>query len=402
MVGQGGNSGTTVYLATIGEPTYIAGIGALAFSTAACVTRIFAGPLIDFRGRAIVMIVGSFVMFIGTCAPLIVNDGAFFVIWRVLQGLGFSAATTAASTAAADVLPSSRLGEGIGYFGLGQAVAMSIGPALSIFLISTNPPENFYIGLSAFAFLAISFALLCRYEKNPSKLPATSDYRIRWEQGEVGRIEGGSDEPDMTGSSEENGSFSIKRLIDGVFEPRALNGAIPMMLISVAFGFGIFYIGGFGTAIGVGNAGIFYTVSAVSMVIIRLTTSRFIDSVAPIKLMGVSVVFGLIAFSIFIVCNNIVIDEYTQTVFYAAGIPYGISLGIATPLNQSISVKLSPAERWGAANGLFLLGIDAGIGVTATIWGYTNSALGYTPTMLIVMLFIIASFIAARALYPKE
>ena len=54
----------------------------------------------------------------------------------------------ASATAAADVLPLSRLGEGIGYSGLGQAIAMSIGPALAIFLISTDVPENFYFGLA--------------------------------------------------------------------------------------------------------------------------------------------------------------------------------------------------------------------------------------------------------------
>ena len=79
-----------------------------------------------------------------------------------------------------------------------------------------------------------------------------------------------------------------------------------------------------------------------------------------------------------------------------------MSLGVALPINQTVAVKLSPADRWGAANGLYLLGNDIAIGIASLIWGITNESLGFDVTILIVMCMIAASFIAAIICYPKK
>ena len=45
-----------------------------------------------------------------------------------------AASATAAATAAADIVPVERLGEGLGYYGLGQALGFAIGPDNSVIL----------------------------------------------------------------------------------------------------------------------------------------------------------------------------------------------------------------------------------------------------------------------------
>lgn len=395
LVGQGANAGTTVYLERIGGDTGIAGVGALIFSLAAAVSRIVAGPLADARGRRIVMLVGAVVMVVGTVGPLLGNSDVLFVIWRFLQGFGFAACTTATATAAADVLPLSRLGAGIGYYGLGQAISMSCGPALAIFLISTDPPENFYIGLSVCAVLALMLSLACRYEKHPAKLPETSEFRLRWEKGDVPYL------ADKTEKEPEK-KITLKGLIDGIVEPAALPGTIPMMLIATSFGFGIFFMGVYGNWLGVANSGIFYTVAAISMIAIRLTSGKFMDKVRPIFIMGAAVIAGLACFSMMLACSLVGEVPEMEYVFYAAGIPYGLSLGMALPINQTVAVRLSPASRWGAANGLYMLGNDVSIGFASLAWGFMAPTWGYTVTIIAVMICIAASFFAALICYPKE
>lgn len=399
LVGQGSNAGTTVYLERIGESTELAGAGALIFSMAAAVSRIITGPLSDERGRRVVMIIGACIMLAGTIGPLFGNSEVLFVIWRVLQGFGFAAVTTAAATAAADVLPLSRLGEGIGYYGLGQAIAMSCGPALAIFLISTDPPENFYFGLAACATMALVFSLLCSYEKHPGRLPDTSEFRLRWERDEVPYLH--KDVPDGEDAPSVSGDGRLRKLVDGIFEPTALPGTIPMMLIAVSFGFGIFYMGVYGNFLGVANAGIFYTVSAVAMIVVRLTSGRFMDRFKPIYIMGVAVASGIVCFSLLAACPHL-FGAAAEPVFYACGVFYGISLGLSLPVNQAVAVRLSPPERWGAANGLYLLGNDVAIGIASLAWGLLVPVIGYTLTICIVICCIVASFFAAIACYPKE
>ncbi|HEY2493376.1 MAG TPA: MFS transporter [Paenibacillus sp.] len=54
---------------------------------------------------------------------------------RVLHGLGFGIATTLFATFVAHNVPAHRLGEGMGYFAIGETLAISVGPLLGVWLI---------------------------------------------------------------------------------------------------------------------------------------------------------------------------------------------------------------------------------------------------------------------------
>ncbi|HIT44928.1 MAG TPA: MFS transporter [Candidatus Aphodovivens excrementavium] len=439
VVGQGLNSGTSVFLDHMGEGATVAGILATVFSGAAAVARLACGPIIDNVGRVVVMVGGAAFLFVGTIVPAFVSDTMVIAVCRVLQGIGFSAATTASATAASDVLPLSRLGEGIGYYGLGQALAMSIGPALALFLVNTDPAANLFWGMSVMAALAFVFAMLCRYEKNPARLPETSSYRPRAEAnaaaaraarkgafgtasqreaaavdragavataeavgvaGEAGAV-GGTGAAGTAEAAEAAGTAEtpqkprkIKQFIDGIFEPHALPGMIPMLILSPAFGFSIFFMGLYGTSLGYANAGLFYTVSAVAMIGVRLVSKAFMDTVAPFKIMVVTVACGLVGFTMALFGGQ------NELLFYLAGLPYGVCVGVAIPLNQSVAVKNSPADRWGAANALYLLASDIGIGVASAVWGIVNDAAGFPVTIMCAMCCMAVSLVVAWFAYP--
>ena len=391
MVGQGLNSSTSVYVALYGGTAAYAGVLAAVFSGAAAVVRLLSGPLIDGRGRRIVMLVGFAVLIVGTVGPLFTHDVAPFVVFRILQGAGFSAVTTASATAAADALPTSRMGEGIGYYGLGQAIAMSIGPAFALALVSMDPAENLFIGATAAAALGLALIFFCRYEKHPETLPEEAVYRREREEKRT-RSEGAKSE----GARREG-------FISRIFEKRALPGTLPTLVIAPAFGFVIFFVGLYGTSLGVGNAGLFYTLSAVSMIIVRLKSGAFMDRFAPIKILPVALAFGVVAFAMLIACGTVLDSSPARdAVFYLAGIVYGPCIGIVNPLNQAVAVKNTPPERWGAANALFQLAIDVGIGCASVIWGLVNDSFGFPVTICCVICCAVASYFVARVVYPKE
>ena len=394
IVGQGLNAGTSVYLAFRGANATLAGIGAAAFSAAAAVSRIVCGPMADLRGRIAVITVGAIVLIAGTICAAAVPDLNLFVVWRLIQGAGFAAVTTASATAAADVLPAERLGEGIGYYGLGQAIAMSVGPALALFLVASEPPENLFWGLSASAVAVLVISFFCHYERNLDRLPESSTYRrlaLARERTET--------------QDEENGSEKPARglLFNSIFEPKALTGALPMMVICPTFGFGIFFVGLYGTTIGIPSAGLFYTVSAFAMIAVRLSSRSFMDRTPAIKLHAFSALVGILFCAILICVGQIGEESPLRNIlFYAAGVPYGLALGMALPVNQAVSVKNSPTERWGAANGLFLLMNDIGIGGAAIVWGITNDLFGFTTTLVFVAALIAASVGVAWLTYPAS
>lgn len=425
MVGQGLNSSTSVYVALYGGTAAYAGVLAAVFSGAAAVVRLLSGPLIDGRGRRIVMLFGFAVLIVGTVGPLFTHDVVPFVAFRILQGAGFSAVTTASATAAADALPASRMGEGIGYYGLGQALSMSVGPALALALVSTDPPENLFVGVTAIAVVGLSMIFLCRYEKHPEMLPKEAVYRRRLEEGgseaaRTGAAEAGKESKQVetreggkrteaaetttsTAQSRMEGRPKRESIASRIFEKHALPGTLPMIVLSPAFGFVIFFVGLYGASLGVGNAGLFYTLSAVSMILVRLKSGAFMDRFAPIKILPVALACGLVAFAMLVACGTVLDGAPVRdAVFNLSGIVYGFCIGIALPLNQSVAVKNTPPERWGAANALFQLANDVGIGGACVIWGIVNDCFGFPVTICCAMCCIAASYFVARAVYPKE
>lgn len=144
----------------------------------------------------------------------------------------------------------------------------------------------------------------------------------------------------------------------------------------------------------------FYTVSAVAMIAVRLGAGRFMDRSSAIRIFAVAVVTGLICYVMLL--GAAAGPAWAAGLYYAAGIPYGISIGLAIPINQSVAVKNSPASRWGATNALFMLASDVGIGLSCLVWGMVNDAFGFSVTMLCVMGCIVAAFGLAWLCYPAS
>ena len=108
VMGQGLNSGTSVFLAGQGYGASLAGVLAFVFSIAAALARLFIGSVIDNGKCSLVIIAGIAILTAGTALSAVVQGIPLFTISRLLQGVGFGAATTAAATAAASLrtLPS--------------------------------------------------------------------------------------------------------------------------------------------------------------------------------------------------------------------------------------------------------------------------------------------------------
>lgn len=408
LTGQGLNAGTSVYVEYYGHTAAYAGMLATAFSVASGLTRLLIGPAIDARGRRAVMLVGGILLTAGTAAPLLAHQAAALTLFRLVQGIGFAALSTAAATAAADVLPTSRLGEGIGYFGLGQALAMSVGPALALALVATLPHENLYAGFALAAAAGLVCAVLSRYEAHPETLPASSEYRrlherrMRERAASAEAADGGTAAAPAGPRQHAQGTQG-QRGLWRLLEKRALPGTAPLFLLTPAFGFAIYFIGLYGTHLGLDNAGVFFTVSAITMVIVRLRSSALIDRLAPFRLFAVAAAAGVLAYGMLLLAGTALAGgSACAPVFLAAGVPYGICIGLALPTGQAVAVRNSPPERWGAATAMYQLAPDIGCGVSAAVWGIVSDVAGFPATLCCVMACICASLALAGTLWPHE
>ena len=79
------------------------------------------------------------------------------------------------------------MGEGLGYYGLGNALSLSVGPALALFLVAADPPETLFFALAGLSVVVFVLTLFCRYERHPARLPETASYRERLRAGAEGK-----------------------------------------------------------------------------------------------------------------------------------------------------------------------------------------------------------------------
>ncbi len=62
---------------------------------------------------------------------------------RALNGLGFGMHSTSGGAVAADVVPKSRMTEGIGYFGLYATAASAVGPVIALAIVGDGEIRDF-------------------------------------------------------------------------------------------------------------------------------------------------------------------------------------------------------------------------------------------------------------------
>ena len=78
VMGQGLNSGTSVFLAGQGYGASLAGVLALVFSIAAALARLFVGPVIDNGKCSLVIIAGIAILIAGTALSAVVQGISLF------------------------------------------------------------------------------------------------------------------------------------------------------------------------------------------------------------------------------------------------------------------------------------------------------------------------------------
>ena len=77
---------------------------------------------------------GLVLCFAGTFMFYVIPHPLFYALARLMHGAGFGLTSTLMVSMAAQVIPPRRLGDGLGYLGLGATVALAIGPLLGIWL----------------------------------------------------------------------------------------------------------------------------------------------------------------------------------------------------------------------------------------------------------------------------
>lgn len=115
----------------------IIGIILSCYTISALTVRPFSGYLLDTFARKPLYILAYGVFTSLFLGYIVGGTLTAFVLLRVAHGLAFGTVTVGGNTVVVDIMPSSRRGEGLGYYGLANNIAMSVGPMTGLFLHGT-------------------------------------------------------------------------------------------------------------------------------------------------------------------------------------------------------------------------------------------------------------------------
>lgn len=381
------NATMTLYADSLGGSATFSGTMATLFAIMAGATRLISGNLSDRYSRRIFMIIGSIIFALSVFAFGMIALLPALLIFRTIQGLGFASVNTASAAAAADIAPKERLGEGLGYYSLGMAIAMAFGPLIGLPLAQAGHFSLLYSICAIALVLCLIFSIMSTYEK-------------RQAAGEQAKgSQASSAHPVTTAVASQK--ISTELGIWKILEKKALPAAMIYMIFCFSTACLISFLPLYAKEAGITTISWFYLVEAASMFVTRMLTSKVFDRRGPIPIVVPSLLIGALAFILF----DFVGSDWT---FLIPAALFGAALGMSLPVFNALAVKQVDQHRRGAASATFMLFIDIGIGFGASIWGIVLDLSGKNYSVMFYgaaacqVLTLVLSLVAFWCLAPKR
>lgn len=360
----------TVVIGTMAMERYhasasIAGILSGIFIVGGFIARLWAGNNMKRLGAKKLLYIGTLIYFLLTFAYFFVHSVVLLLILRLVHGLGFGIAATASGTLAGAIVPSSRRGEGIGYYALSVTLSSAVGPFLSMFLYRTS---GFYslIWLSALLlFIALVGIFFIHVEK-------TTD-----------------------SSNSVDNKVHKKFAWSNYFEKEALPISLIAFLIGISYSSILSFMDAYARNIHLSEAAsFFFLVYAITVLLSRPITGRVFDGFGDNFVMYPTYLFfalGLLLIGF----------AHSGWMLLLAAIFIGLGYGSFSPFGHAIAIRNSEAHRLGITTSTFFGFMDMGVGFGPFILGMFMPLLGYrnlyfASAILALLIAVIYHFVHGR------
>lgn len=350
------------YAKDLGASSSFAGIIVGVMSIVAMFLRPIAGNLTDKFSKYRLSFIGGVMILIGVVGYALAPKSSWLLVFRIINGVGYVLGTVCMSTWLALLVPRQHVGEAMGFYGLMNALAMALAPALSIDLYPIIGYRKALIAAAIAAFLMIISIQFVGNHAKPLK------------------------------KKEEFQPKKKFKLIQ--------KNVLPVMFLTTLFAFPYFttqadvvtYASQRHVDVAVGS---YFLIYAVVLLVIRLWLKKYFD------LVRFGVWFWISTFSL-------VICIYFMTVMrnnieMALGAAFlAMSYGIIYSVLQSTALLLAPMQEQGLASSTFYLGLDFGMAFGPIISGFIDQILPikwfYLVELVLVPFILLIYFVYRKRL----
>lgn len=264
-------------------------------------------------------------------------------ILRMLQGIAMSLITTALGTVATAMVPREQITKGMSYFSLGNAAALSVGPAIGLWIV-----QNY------------SFSLLFSFGAAVTLLTFIMLLIIRTDSGQ---------KTEKRESEKKQKDFFTRAKESGAIFPSALMALMILCQTSLST-----YLSFFTSSLSIGGASAFFSLNVFGMIVSKFILGKACERFGESRVAAVcggllTMAYGLIAIA----------GVVHEPGIYLAGLMYGFGYGGFYTLLNVAAVRKADNGNRGVANSIFFGSKDVGTSVGSLAWGAVMMA-GY-PVM---------------------
>jgi predicted MFS family arabinose efflux permease len=334
------------------------------FMFSAILIRPFTSVLATKMNKKFLLIIGIAICALATGAYYLSSGIGIILVLRVIHGFGFGLATTYFATIATENIPKSRRGEGMGYFGVGETVAISVGPLIGTSLLLQYNYQSLFLGGMCILLLALLMTVFVSRNSQTE--------------------------------SEDNPSGHLAASVK-LIEKKVLFPSLLILMVGVAAGSIMSFVALFAVEKGFSNIAWFFFIVAIASFVVRLFSGTMFDRLGPGSVLLPSAVFAIAGLLVLILSQN-------QIHFLIAGALYGFGFGAIFPAIQTWCVNLVEEHEHENAMASFFNFFDLGIGGGSLVLGLVASAFSYTVvyTISIAVLVIYILLYSVYALKQKQ
>ncbi|WHY99415.1 MFS transporter [Peribacillus simplex] len=343
------------YLLSMNASSIQVGLVTTLFTIGAVLIRPFVGYyLIDNQRKSLAICASAALMIITMLYPFL-NIIWLLLLLRLFHGAAWGVSTTANSTIVVDLIPKTRLGEGIGYFSISTTVGAIIAPSIGILIYDSF---SFDILIWSSVVLNLLAVIALQFVYSPTTV------------------------------KREKKPF---RLLDMIFEKDVCFQALLTVITTLGFGAIITFAVLFGKQKELDHIFLFFLINATVATLLRPFTGKWYDKKGPWSIIIMSAVLGFLSLFILSYATN---DLH----LIIAAILFGAGYGTVMPCLQTWTVQNVREEKRGAANATFFSSFDAGVGFSAFVLGI----LAEWISLEMIFRFVSLSFIVVAVLVYKD
>ena len=339
-----------------------AGFAASIFVLGAVLVRPIAGKIINTVGKKKLLVIGL-AFFLGmTLLYFPIQNLSLLFLIRFIHGFSFGISTTAAGTIAAEIIPSARRGEGMGYFSTSMNLAMAIGPFLGLII------NQYFQGMMIFAVTSI-FAVIALVTSLLLQVPELKTENIAVKKG--------------------------FRFSD-YFEKTTVPIGILMALMGLVYSSILTYLSTYAIEINlVDAASFFFVMYAVFLLLSRPITGKMFDIKGENAVIYPSILlFGV---GLYILSQSTI-----GITLLIAGAVIGVGFGTLQSSAQTIAINQAPRHRVGLVTATYFVFFDLGVGVGPLLLGYLLPLTGYRGLYVTMAIVVFSSILIYYFVHGKK